>query len=214
MDRPSWKRLISRPKKLSTARSSGEDISDEDYTHAQKVWEAFECKTLRDYHDLYLETDDICQTHYGLDPANYYTSPGLSYDAALKTTGQKIGASFRSRYAMMFEQATRGGVAMISHRYGKANNPYMSTYDASQPTKYLTYLDANNLYGWAMSQPLPTGDFEWVEPEEIGEILEYPDDHEYGAMIECDLEYPQDLHDAHNDYPLAPRMWRSTKSGS
>ncbi|VDI48620.1 Hypothetical predicted protein [Mytilus galloprovincialis] len=205
------------PKEAFYSTLSGEDISDEDYTHAQKVWEAFECKTLRDYHDLYLETDvlllsdifenfrDICQTHYGLDPANYYTSPGLSYDAALKTTGQRLELLSDPDMLMMFEQATRGGVAMISHRYGKANNPYMSTYDASQPTKYLTYLDANNLYGWAMSQPLPTGDFEWVEPEEIGEILEYPDDHEYGAMIECDLEYPQDLHDAHNDYPLAPQ---------
>ncbi|CAG2207648.1 unnamed protein product [Mytilus edulis] len=108
---------------------------------------------------------------------------------------------------MMCENATRGGVAMISHRHGKANNPYMKNFDSSQPTKYLAYLDANNLYGWAMVQSLPTGDFEWVEPEEI----EYPDDHEYGAMVECDLEYPEKLHDAHNDYPLAPENVKINK---
>ena len=90
---------------------------------------------------------------------------------------------------MMFEGGTRG-VAMISHRHGKANNPYMADYDASQPTKYLTDLEANNLYGWAMAQPLSTGDFEWMEPKEIKHVLSYPDDHEYGAMVECDLEYP------------------------
>ena len=80
----------------------------------------------------------------------------------------------------------------------------MENHDPSKPTKHLIYLDANNLYGWAMSKPLPTGGFEWVDPEEIGEILEYPEDHKYGAMVECDAEYPQHLHDSHNDYPLAP----------
>ncbi|XP_063419676.1 uncharacterized protein LOC134704824 [Mytilus trossulus] len=204
------------PKEAFFSTLSGEHISDKDYAHAQRVWETFECKTLRDYHDLYLETDvllltdifenfrDICMANYGLDPAHYFTSPGLSYDAALKTTGQRLELLSDPDMLMMFEQATRGGVAMISHRQGKANNPYMESYDSSQPIKYLTYLDANNLYGWAMAQPLPTGDFEWVEPEEIDEILSYPDDHEYGAMVECDLEYPEELHDAHNDYPLAP----------
>ena len=204
------------PKEAFFSTLTGEHISDEDYAHAQKVWEAFECKTLRDYHNLYLESDvailedifedfrDICMGNYGLDPAHYFTSPGLAYDAALKTTGVRLELLSDPDMLLMFERATRGGVAMISHRHGKANNPYMTDYDSSQPTKYLTYLDANNLYGWAMAQPLPTGDFEWMEPEEIEKVLEYPDDHEYGAMVECDLEYPQDLHDAHNDYPLAP----------
>ncbi|CAG2190274.1 unnamed protein product [Mytilus edulis] len=108
--------------------------------------------------------------------------------------------------------AKRRGITNYS-RLGRAdltelaNNPYMKNFDSSQPTKYLTYLDANNLYGWAMVQSLPTGDFEWVEPEEI----EYPDDHEYGAMVECDLEYPEKLHDAHNDYPLAPENVKINK---
>ena len=195
---------------------TGEHISDEDYAHAQRVWEVFECKTLRDYHNLYLESDvailedifedfrDICMRHYGLDPAHYFTSPGLAYDAALKTTGVRLDLLSDPDMLLMFERGTRGGVAMISNRLGEANNPYMENHDPSKPTKYLTYLDANNLYGWAMSQPLPTGGFVWVEPEEIDKILSHPDDGVYGAMVECDLEYPQDLHDAHNDYPLAP----------
>ncbi|VDI35302.1 Hypothetical predicted protein [Mytilus galloprovincialis] len=136
---------------------------------------------------------------------NSTTSPGISYDAMLKCTGVRLELLSDPDMLMMFENATRGGVAMISHRHGKANNPYMKNFDSSQSTKYLTYLDANNLYGWAMVQSLPTGDFEWVEPEEIEEILDYPDDHEYGAMVKCDLEYPEKLHDAHNDYPLAPQ---------
>ncbi|VDI52955.1 Hypothetical predicted protein [Mytilus galloprovincialis] len=195
---------------------TGDHISDEDYAHAQRVWKAFECKTMRDYHNLYLESDvailedifedfrNICLKHYGLDPAHYFTSPGLAYDAALKTTGVRLELLSDPDMLLMLERGTRGGVAMISHRHSKANNPYMANYDSTQQTKYLTYLDANNLYGWAMSQPLPTGDFEWVEPEEIDGILSYSDDNEYGAIVECDLEYPQDLHDDHNDYPLAP----------
>lgn len=75
----------------------------------------------------------------------------------------------------------------------------MRDYDPAQPTKYLAYL-----YGWAMAQPIPTGEFKWMEPYERKDILSYPDDHEYGAMVECDLKYPQDLHDDQNDYPLAP----------
>ena len=72
---------------------------------------------------------------------------------------------------------------MISHRHVKANYPYMSDYDAWQPTKYLTYLDPNNLYGWAMAQPLPTGEFEWKEPSDVEDIFSYPDDYEYGAIV-------------------------------
>ena len=204
------------PKEAFYSTLSGEHISDEDYAHAERVWEVFGCKIMRDYHNLYLETDvllltdimenfrDVCMKHYMLDPAHYYTSPGLSWNAALKTTGIRLELLSDPDMLLMFERGTRGGVAMISHRHARANNPYMETYDRSQPTKYLIYLDANNLYGWAMAQPLPTGDFEWMEPEAIEDVLRYPDDHEYGAMVECDLEYPHDLHNAHNDYPLAP----------
>ncbi|GFW49822.1 uncharacterized protein TNCV_1884861 [Trichonephila clavipes] len=91
---------------------------------------------------------------------------------------------------------------MISHRYAKANNAYLSNYDSSLPSSYIIYLDANNLYGWAMSQHLPTHDFSWTD-EDVN-FMNVPDDSEIGYIFEVDLEYPDELHDLHNCYPLAP----------
>ena len=87
---------------------------------------------------------------------------------------------------------------MISTWYAEANNPYTDNYDENEPTNYITYKDANNLYGWAMSKPLPTGGFEWMNKEELKNWRDHP------CILEVDLEYPHDLHDLHNDYPLAP----------
>ena len=94
---------------------------------------------------------------------------------------------------------------MASKRYAKANNPRVKGYDPSQPTNYITYLDANNLYGWAMSQPLPKKNFHWkrVMPTEE-QIMKMKPHSKKGWILEVDLEYPAHLHDAHNDYPLAP----------
>ena len=87
---------------------------------------------------------------------------------------------------------------MITKRDGKANNPYMGKeFDPDSPTKYLAYLDAN-LYGWAMCNPLPVRNFEWMSDSEL------KDWKNYSSVLEVDLEYPEDLHDLHNDYPLAP----------
>ena len=85
-----------------------------------------------------------------LDPAHYFTSPILSYEGMLKFTRIRLELLTDQDMLLMFENATWGGVAMISHRLGKANNPYMSNY------VHLVYLDANNLYGLAMAQSLPT----------------------------------------------------------
>ena len=99
---------------------------------------------------------------------------------------------------LMVEDGIRG-VSMVSNRYGKANNKYMGdSFDASEPSKYITYLDANNLYGWAMSKPLPTHNFEGMNESEL-ETWE-----KYSCILEVDLVYPLSLHDLHNDYPLAP----------
>ena len=88
---------------------------------------------------------------------------------------------------------------MISNRYGKANNKYMGNkFVASELSKYIAYLDANNLYGWAMSEPLPTHDFKWMKVSEL-ETWEL-----HSCILEVDLEYPKSLHDLHSDYPLAP----------
>ena len=98
---------------------------------------------------------------------------------------------------------------MVSHRHAIANNPQMQNYHPEQPTSYLMYLDSNNLYGWAMSQPMLTGDFHWVNYTD--QILETPADADHGFILEVDLDYPTSLHRAHNDYPLAPEKLTITK---
>jgi hypothetical protein len=192
------------------SRLNDEDISDEEYEHAQKVWKTFNMKSMRDYHDLYMETDvilladvfenfrDICMESYDLDPCWYYTSPGLAWDACLKMT--KIELELLSDYDMllMIENGIRGGISMISTKYAKANNKYLASYDKSMPPKHIIYVDANNLYGWAMSQKMPTGGFEWMPEEFFDQWRKHP------CILEVDLRYPYDLHDLHNDYPLAP----------
>ena len=107
---------------------------------------------------------------------------------------------------LFIEAGIRGGVAVISHRHGQANLPELPNYEPSEPNNHLVYWDANNLYGWVMSQYLPTGEFKWLNNEEIDEldVDQIKDDNEYGYIYECDLEYPEELHDKHSDYPLAP----------
>ena len=160
-------------------------ISEEDYQHAQRVWKEFGIRDLGDYQDLYLRTDvvllanvfeafrDTCLRHYTLDPAHFYTSPGLAWSACLKRTGIKLELLTDPDMLPMFEQRIRGGITQAVHKYALANNKYMGDrFNPNKDTTYLQYLDANNLYGWAMSQPLPTGGFKWtdVNPNEISEL--------------------------------------------
>ena len=108
----------------------------------------------------------------------------------------------------------RGGVSYIANRYGKANNKYMEEYDGNVPSKYIMYLDANNLYGWAMSQYLPTGNFRWMKDKEINKIDlgKYKADGKKGLIHEVDLEYLRELHNLHNDYPVAPEKAKVFKN--
>ena len=106
----------------------------------------------------------------------------------------------------------RGGISYIANRYGKANNKYMREYNEKAPSKYIMYLDADNLYGWAMSQYLPTGGFKWLTEKQINNInlADYKDDSKKGSILEVDLEYPKELHNLHNDYPLGPEKVKVT----
>ena len=239
----------------STTTKRSEGISDENYAHEQKVWKTFEMKNLADYHNLYNRVDvlllsdvfknfrNICCKHYNLYPAHYFTAPCVAWEAALKVTEVELELLSDPDMLLMIEKGIRGGVSMISNRYGKSNNRYMddmydtskpiffhsamngiinvinsiinvinlttpfrvskisnrygksnNRYDASKPTKYITYFDANNLYGWAMSKPLPTHGFKWMEPNEIENWRNY------SCILGVDLEYPRSLHDLHNDY--------------
>ena len=117
---------------------------------------------------------NICIKNYELDPAHYYTAPGLAWDSALKLTDVKLELLSDIDMLLMVEKGIRGGVSMISNRYAKANNKYIGKkFDPKKPSKYIQYLDANNLYGWAMSKPLPTHGFKWMEENEfeIGKII-------------------------------------------
>ena len=153
---------------------------------------------MRDYHDLYNQSDvllladvfenfrDVCLKNYNLDPAWYYTAPGLAWDAALKITRVELELLSDPDMLLMIEQGLRGGVSMISNRHGKANNPYMGEkFVKEETTKYISYLDANNLYGWAMSKPLPTNGFEWMSESDLDEWEHKTEG--YGSILEVDL---------------------------
>ena len=213
----SWDRFqeMSLPPKesfFSALNKSG--VSDQDYNHACKVWRDFGIRNLGEYHDLYLRTDvillanvfesfrKVCLDNYGLDPAHFYTAVGLAWQACLKKTGVRLELLLDPDMLLMVERGIRGGITQSVHRYAKANNPYMdSGYNPNKPTRYLQYLDANNLYGWAMSQPLPTRGVHWadIHPDEVSKLAKLSD---RGYLLEVDVAYPKELHDYHNDLPF------------
>ena len=99
------------------------------------------------------------------------------------------------------EKGTRGGVSYITKRYAKANNKYMSDYDPNKPSIFITYLDKNNLFGWAMSEYLPYGEFQWLNSVDELDVMSINEKSDVGYILEVDLEYPDKLHELHNDYP-------------
>ena len=159
-----------------------------------------------EYHDLYLGSDVLlladvfknfrktCKQDYDLDSCHYFTSPGLSWDAMLKMTNIKLELLTDVDMFQFIEKGMRGGISYFTNRYGKANNKYIESYDKKAPSKYLTYLDANNLYGWAMSQYLPVDGFRWLTEKEINEIVlaKYEEDSKKGLISEVDLEYTKE----------------------
>ncbi|XP_031633841.1 uncharacterized protein LOC116347406, partial [Contarinia nasturtii] len=182
--------------------------------------------------DIFENFRETCHSIYNLDPAHYYTAPGLSWDAMLKYTRVQIELFTDVDMIYFIESSIRGGIAQVSHRYAKANNRYMNEkFDPNTPENYIMYFDANNLYGHAMSQSLPIGDYQWVENNnnkiiddydandedaksekwlysQPDAIMNLPDDGQHGYIFEVDLHYPESLHDMHNDFPLCAEKRR------
>ena len=205
------------PREAFYSKLSGRGIEKKDYKHAWNVWDTFKMKTFKEYHELYNVTDvllladvfenfrDICLKIYGLDPVHYFTAPGLAWDACLKITGIELELLNDPDMLLMFEKGIRGGISIISNRYGEANNKYMGRgFKKSKLIKFLMYLDANNLYGCAMSMKLPTHGFKWLTAGEMEKINSIQDLYKTPCILEVDLEYPDELHDNHNDYPFCP----------
>ena len=172
-------------------------IRDEDYQHAQTVLKEFNIESMKDYHNLYNmcvvlllanvfeNFRNICTNHCELDPAWYYSAPGLARYAALKITKVQLELLSDPDMLLMIESGIGGGIATISHRHAKANNEYKGTeFDPVKESKFISYLNANNFYGWAMLKQLPTSGFEWITNDEL-------DDWKHlSCFLEVNLEYP------------------------
>lgn len=142
------------------------------------MWKTFNCQSLGEYSDIYLKTDVF-----------------------LLTDGfENLQIRCRTIQIKFILKGIRGGVAMCTKRAAKANNKFISSFYPSEPSKFIMYLDATNLYGAAMSEPLPQSEFRWVSTEI--DFTTISDDNLEGYIPEVDLEYPEHLHFIHNDFPL------------
>ena len=210
------------PKECFRNDLTGQDISEEEYQHALLVWKLFNCKIFQHYLEIYLKTDcllladifenfrDICIRDYGLDPCHYFSSPHFTYDAFLRFSQVSLELLSKLNHYLFITRGIRGGLSMVSHRYAAANHRFMRRHDPNQDSKFLIYLDANNLYGWSMKEPLPYRDFRLMSADELtyNFIMSLPSHGSVGCIVECTLAYPQCLHDDHSDYPLAPVKMR------
>ena len=199
-----------------------EDISDIDYRHANNVFKVFKLENLGDYHDLYVQSDtlladvfnnfrDMCLKEYELDPAHFLSLPGLAWQACLKKTNIELELLTDYDMLLMVEEGIRGGICHSIHQYAKANHKYMKNYN-NEESSYIQYLDANNLYGWAMSKKLPVNGFKWTDNiihEEF--IKNYNENDKKGYILEVDIKYPKKLHDLHSDLPFLPERMEISK---
>ena len=194
-------------------------ISDEDYLMCKKIWNEFNMKNMGDYHDYYLGKDvlllaDIfekfivtCLKFYGIDLCHYFSSPGLSCDAILKMTGVRLEKIVDIDMYLFTEKGLRGGVSYIAKKYAKENNKYIKDYDPKNPSKFITFLDMNNLYGWATSGYLPYSGFKWLKNVDGSDVNSISEKSLVGYIPKVYLEYSDELHTLCNDYPLAQEKY-------
>ena len=170
-------------------------------------------KTMKDYHDLYLKSEVLLLAdvfgkfrnnslkNYGFSRRHYLSAPALGLDAILNITKVELDLISDPDMHIFFEKGTRGGVFYISIRYSKANKKYLKSYDPKQESKRIIYLNANNLYGFAMSKFLPTSSFKWIDPKEF-DLNICTSNSSKGCVLEVNLEYQKKLQELRNNYPL------------
>ena len=227
----SWKRFKegSLPDKESFySELNKEGITNEDYAHAQKVWDPLNIKNLGEYHDLYVQSDtalladvfksfrDKCLEIYELDLAHFLSAPGLAWEACLKKTQVELELLTDIDMLLMFEEGIRGGMCQATHRYGKANKKYMSNHDKNEESSYLEYLHANNLLGLAMSQKLPVRNIKWIEKGDISKcneafIKNCDENSDKGYVLEVDVKYPEKMRMLHSDLVFLPERMKINK---
>ena len=226
----SWKRfneteLPSKDKFYSTLNL--EDISDDDYAHAINVWNTFNISNLGEYHNIYVKLDTALPADvFGnfrdkhietdkLDPAYFLTTPGLSWEACLKKkTGVKLELLTDENMSLTYKEGIRGGISNKVHSYAETNNKYMKNYDKNKESSFLMYVDANNLYDWAMSKKLPVDGFKWVDylsmfTEDFRKS--YDEERDVGYLLVVDIEYPKTLCMLHSDLPFLPDKMKVKK---
>ena len=206
-------------KELFYSNLTLENISEVDYMHANNVFQIFELNNLGDYHDLYVRSDTLlladvfenfrkaCIKNYELDPAHFVSLPGLAWQACLKKTNVELELLTDYDMLLMIEEGIRGGICHAIQRYAKANNKYMKDYDKKKKSSYIQYLDANNLYGKAMTEKLPVRRFRWID--DISRMDEdfvrgYDKNDNKGYILEVDVDYPNKLQNLHSDLPFLP----------
>ena len=192
-------------------------LENEEWADVLNIIDKLNIKTFEEYHDFYLNIDvnglaDVFENfrttsldYYKLDPCHYVGTPSFGWDAMLLKTGVKLELLKDSEMYLFYERGIRGGQSVIFNKYVKANNKYMGDYNKEEKSTYISYLDANNLYGWSMAKKLPYAGFKWLQEElSLDFVHNYNDNSDVGYTLEVDLHYPKHLHDKHNDYPLAP----------
>ena len=203
-----------------------EDILDDDYAHTINVWNTFNISNLGEYHDLYVQLDtallgDVFQNFRDkhietdkLDFVYFLTTAGLSWWPCLKKTGFKLELLRDEKKLLTNEQGIRGGLCNKVHSYVEANNKYMKNYDKNKESSFLIYLDANNLYGWAMSKKLPVDGFKWVDDLSMFTedfIKNYDEEGDVGYLLVVDIEYPKTFRMLHSDLPFLPNRMKDNK---
>ena len=185
-----------------------ENITEIDYAHANNVFKKFNINNLGEYHDLYVRSDTLlladifenfrqsCLKHYELDSAHFVSLPGLAWQACLKKINVELDLLTDYDMLLMIEEGIRGGICHAIQRYAKANNKYMKDYDKKKKSSYIQYLDANNLYGKAMTEKLPVRGFRWMD--DISRMDEdfvkgYNKNDIKGSILEVDVDYPNEL---------------------